>query len=325
MGADVRVQGADVPPVPDEAVLPHAPPRHERRDDALPVVAEGGAHGVAVLIGLALVLGGRLVLARHEVADHLGERGDVEHEHLGGHERARRVLRLVGVVGHGAVVVHLHDAEARGVLVRLGGDHGELGAGAGVLGQHGAQVQLVQVVRGEHDDGLGAELLQQRQLLGDRVAVAAGEALLGAALRGRQEPQAVAGAVEIPRPAAGQVLVEREGAVLLHDPHVPQARVGQVGQDDVDQPVLARQRHHRLGAGRGERHEAAAGAAGQHERDDGALRVLGERVGHGSSSGRGRVQRRERGGHAATVRARPGQRWQCGHHHSRRASSSGEP
>jgi len=52
------------------------------------------------------------------------------------------------------------------------------------------------------------------------IGVALGEALLLAAGEGLQQQQPAVGAVEVPRPAVGQVIVEGVGLILLEDPDV---------------------------------------------------------------------------------------------------------
>ncbi len=78
-----------------------------------------------------------------------------------------------------------------------------------------------------------------------------------------QQADAAGRAVQVPRPAQADVLVQRAGLVLRQHRHVEDARVDAVGQREVDHPVLARKRHRRLGAIRGEDAEGRAFAAGQ--------------------------------------------------------------
>ena len=85
------------------------------------------------------------------------ERGArAEHEHLVGGRGGRRLVGLVGVVGHLPVVAHPHDAVAGGVVLGdLGGHHRHLGARAEMRLGHLAVVQLVDGVGADHDEGVG--------------------------------------------------------------------------------------------------------------------------------------------------------------------------
>ena len=87
-------------------------------------------------------------------------------------------------------------------------------------------------------------------------------------LERRQQAQAPAGAVEVPRAAVGQVVVEVVGLVLLDDPDVGQPAVGHVRQGDVDEAEHAGEGHRRLRPPLGQRAEPAAGAAGEHDDED---------------------------------------------------------
>ena len=79
-----------------------------------------------------------------------------------------------------------------------------------------------------------------------------------------EDLQTAVEAVEVPRPALREVLVEGVGQVLLGDPHVGQVRVRQVRQGDVDQPVVAADRERRLGPAGGQWSEPRPPTAGQH-------------------------------------------------------------
>ena len=73
-------------------------------------------------------------------------------------------------------------------------------------------------------------------------------------------------AVQVPRPAQPDVVVERAGVVLGQDDDVGDVRVDAVRQREVDDPVLAPERDRRLGPDRGQDREALTLAAGQDHR-----------------------------------------------------------
>jgi len=63
-----------------------------------------------------------------------------------------------------------------------------------------------------------------------------------------QEQQAPERAVEVPRAAVGEVVLEGDRVELLGDPDVGHARVGGVAQREVDEPVGPGERDRGLGA-----------------------------------------------------------------------------
>ena len=71
--------------------------------------------------------------------------------------------------------------------------------------------------------------------------------------------------------------IETVAQVLGEDHDLAQPRVDQVGEHQVDQPVLTAERHRRFGAFLGQRQQPPAFATGQHH----AEHVLA--VGHGQS------------------------------------------
>ena len=83
---------------------------------------------------------------------------------------------------------------------------------------------------------------------------------------GLQQLDAAPVAVEVPRPAEADVVVERARVVLGQDDDVVDVRVDAVGQREVDDPVLAAERHRRLGPLLGEDREAFALAAREDHR-----------------------------------------------------------
>lgn len=136
-----------------------------------------------------------------------------------------------------------------------------------MLVEHRPQVQLVEMIGAEHDEGLRPVFLDGLQLLEQGVPVALREAVFRVPLPRREQAQAVAGAVEVPGAAAGEVPVEKVRTVLLGDPHIADLRVREIGERDVDEPVGTGQGDGRLGTRVGQRGEPAAAATGEDERD----------------------------------------------------------
>ncbi len=117
------------------------------------------------------------------------------------------------------------------------------------------EVAAVDVVGAHHEDHLGrspAQVVAQPEQL---VGVALGEALLveGAlALPRHDQPQATAGAVEVPGPTVAHLLLERLRLVGHREPDVVDAGVDQVGQREVEQLVGAGEGQRRLRPLRGQ-------------------------------------------------------------------------
>ncbi len=106
---------------------------------------------------------------------------------------------------------------------------------------------------GEDEDGVAGRLLDDVDVLEDRVrraAVPLGDPAAGDVRL--EHPDAAVVAVQVPRPAHADVVVERAGVVLGQDDDVVDVRVDAVGEGEVDDAVLAAERHSRLGAQRRE-------------------------------------------------------------------------
>jgi hypothetical protein len=110
-------------------------------------------------------------------------------------------------------------------------------------------VHLVDVVAGQDEDRVGVAVLELAQVLQNGVrgaAVPLGDAATGDVRLAQLHPAVVA--VEIPRPAQPDVVVERPGVVLGQDDDVGDVRVDAVRQGEIDDPVLATERHRGLRA-----------------------------------------------------------------------------
>ena len=128
-------------------------------------------------------------------------------------------------------------------------------------------VHLVDVVAGEDEDGVAGVVLDDVDVAQHRVGRAAVPLRDAAARDVRLEQlHAAAVAVEVPRPAQADVVVERARVVLGQDDDVVDVGVDAVRQREVDDPVLAAERHGRLGAHLGQDRQALALAAGEDHR-----------------------------------------------------------
>ena len=163
-----------------------------------------------------------------------------------------------------SVDVGLDDAELRGLADR----HRQAGdGGQRVLGQvevhHLAHVHLVDVVGAEDHDDVGAEVLDQVEVLVDGVGGAAVPAFAHAHLRrhdGHEVGVRAAGA-----PHVLDVLDQRLGLVLREHVHGADARVVHVGQHEVDDAVAAAEGNGGLGAVAGQGEEPFPFAASHDE------------------------------------------------------------
>lgn len=106
----------------------------------------------------------------------------------------------------------------------------------------------------------------QVEALQDGVGRAAEPALAEPLLRGNRGDIGV----QQPREAPGlrDVAVQRVRLVLRQHDDLGQARIDQVGQCEVDQPVLAAERHRGLGPVGREGHEPLSLAAGEDDAED---------------------------------------------------------
>ena len=141
------------------------------------------------------------------------------------------------------------------------------------------------MIAGQDDDVFGRVALDDVDVLVDRVGRARVPGLVGDALAGRQDVEALVALQPEEIPAALQVADQAVRLVLGRDADAPDAGIERVGQGEVDDAGLAAEVDRRLGAPVGQLQQAAAFAAGEHighrrtgkrgacgqERHDGAL------------------------------------------------------
>ena len=268
--------------------------------------------------------------------------------------RASRVTASISVDGREHVVAHRREHLARPPGRGLGGlrllaeggdplarrralDHagaarlGErhvqrrdrhAGAGRDVLADHLLGIHAVDVVGAEHADVVGPLVVDEVEALVDRVG-RAGEPARAAPLLRRHRRDVVA---EQRRQAPGRrhVPVEAVALVLRQHGDLEIAGVDEVREREVDEPVVAAERHRGLGAVERQRQQALALAARQHDPEDAWHRhvptLLAERLreqaldrGHGDRAAnrgapRARGAARRRPSRARRSRAAAGRR-----------------
>ena len=158
------------------------------------------------------------------------------------------------------------DAELVGLGARLANrGHGDARTGLDVLLDHLREVHPVDVVSADHHDDVGLLVVDQVQALVDGVRTP-GEPVLAQALLRGDGSHVVSQQCRHP-PRLGDVGIEAVGLVLGQhdDPQV--SGVHDVGQREVDQAVDPAERYRRLRTVGGQRHEAFAFPAGQHDRE----------------------------------------------------------
>ena len=177
-------------------------------------------------------------------------------------------LRLLLPFDHPVAVIHREDPHPG----RLREGHAPDGDGhvraLPAMGGHERRVvHLVDVVAGEDEDVVRVVVLDDVEVLEDGVggaAVPLGDPAAGDV--GLEHLHAAPVPVEVPRAAQADVVVQGARVVLGQDDDIVDARVHAVAQREVDDPVLAAERHRRLGTHRREDREALAFAAGEDDR-----------------------------------------------------------
>ena len=208
--------------------------RRARLDEALDEVGE-----VTDPLGQPRLLLGPLAAQRVELAQ---QRRSVVDEDLRGDDS---VLRRGGLLDDARDPRAPPDVD-EGLVPRLGlgdlrGDDGDLRPLREVLRDDLPDVEAEDLVRAHDDDDVRGQLGDLRRDPQEVVDVARAEPFdgAGASLFWDESPVAAAGAVEVPRPPAREVPVERGRLELHRDPHVGDAAVAEVAQREVDELVAA--------------------------------------------------------------------------------------
>ena len=146
---------------------------------------------------------------------------------------------------------------------------GDAGADLEVVLDHLARVHVVDVIGAEHADDVGALVADEVEVLVDRVGRAAEPVRAATHLRRHRRHVVAEQRGEPPRLA--DVAVEAVALVLREHDDLQVAGVGEVRQDEVDDPVAAAVGHGRLGPVGSQRRQPPALTAGQD--DDENLRL----------------------------------------------------
>ena len=171
--------------------------------------------------------------------------------------------RLLDEAAHTPVRIDLHDSELMGLCDRhRDGRDRKLGATLAMEPEHLRHIHLVDVV-GAKDANIGRVcVVYQVEVLEDGIGRAAVPAEPRPLLRRHGLDEVVERAGE--PPGARDVLRQRLRLVLREHNHPVEARVDEVGEHEVDEPVAAGEGHRRLGPVLGEGHHPRAAATCQH-------------------------------------------------------------
>ena len=264
----VRVERPHVAPVAEVALaraedlavgeVPHA---------GLPSLDEVGDDVAADVVRRGLVGG----VADDGVDQHVGREHVVPHrrEHLAGRLRhPDRVARLLAERPDRARVgVGLDHAELAGALDRDPDPRDrEPGSERDVLLEHLARIHPEDVVGAEDADVVGPLVVDQVQVLVDRVG-RAGEPVRPAAHLGGHRRDVVAEQRRQP-PGGRDVAAEALALVLRQHRDLELAGVDEVREREVDQPVVAAEGHRRLRPVGGQRRQALSLTTGEDDRED---------------------------------------------------------
>ena len=208
---------------------------------------------------------------RDRVDEHVRAEHVVAHR---GEDLVWRVGEPDGVAGllaeradRAAVVSGLDHAELACLLDRdPDAGHGHSRSGLDVLVHHLARVHAVDVVGTEHADVVGALVVEQIEVLVDRVG-RAGEPVRAVAHLRRHSGDVVS-EQRRETPRRRDVPVERVALVLGQHDDLQVPGVDEVREREVDQAVVAPERHGRLRAIGGQRRQPFPLAPGEHESED---------------------------------------------------------
>ncbi len=161
-------------------------------------------------------------------------------------------------------LVDMHDAEADSFHARhFQAADRHIRTGIDVLLQHPFVVHLVDMVAGQDDHVLDAVILDDVDILVNRVGCAFVPLRLRDALAGRKDVEALVPLRAEEVPAALHVADQRVRLVLGGDADAANAGIQRVRQGEVDDACLAAEINGRLGTPIGEFLQAAPPAAGQ--------------------------------------------------------------
>ena len=167
------------------------------------------------------------------------------------------------------MVISVHQAETLGLSsIHRQGTDAHISAAGDVVIHEGAVVHPVELVAGKDQVVVHIPLLKQPLVFAHRIGGAFKPArALGGLLRSQHlhETLAEAGGEVV---ALGEVPVEGGAVELRQHVHLVDAGVDAITDRNINQAILAGQRHSGLGAHLGERIEARAGSAAENDRQN---------------------------------------------------------
>lgn len=251
VGGPVGFDGADVAPVVEVLVAEDAVGLEHAGDDVAAEVVGAGVAEVGVVL---------------EAFD---EGVFVEDVDAHGDPGAAGFFGFFLEVDDAAGGVEVEDAEAMGLAAgdAVDGDGG-VGALGAVVGDEVAVGGEVDVVAGEDEDFAGAGFFDDVEVLVDGVGGAVVPVGVGAAEVGLEDLDAAFGGIVAPGAAGADVVEEGAWAVLGEDGEFAEVAVGAVGEDEVDDAVVAAEDDCWFGALFGEDGESVALAACEDHGED---------------------------------------------------------
>ena len=201
------------------------------------------------------------------------------HGRLGIPRRGRGIDRFLVEFGDAVVVVDGHHAEAGGFVQRhLDDTHRDVSGVFLVESDHRAVVHFVNVIAGQYEHLVGRVLADQVEVLVNAVCRAEVPVLPHLLLR-RDDLDELAELAAQVAPAAMDVLDQRLRLVLRHDEDLPDSGIDAVGQGEIDDTELARERGRGFGADLGQVLQSGAAAASHDHRHRAAGQLADETSG----------------------------------------------
>ena len=260
------------------------------RADVLPVVVkqvglqavaplQGGGNDLFAEIGEVGVLAQQVeegVAAEH-IDAHGGQvgppcrllRGEA---HQGGvhlHGLEGFALGLFAEFANAAVVVGVHQAKGLGLgRIHGQGPDGEVGAGFDVVLDEQAVIHPVELVARQDQVLVHVPFLEQPLVFAHRIGRALKPAGAGGGLLGRQHLNKTLAKTGGEVVTLAEVTVERRAVELRQHVHLVDAGIDAVADRNINQPILARQRHGRLGPRLGEGEKTGPGSAAKDDGQD---------------------------------------------------------
>ncbi len=201
------------------------------------------------------------------LAQHLGTEQVIAHRRERAAWRARhlrRIVRLLDEARNAQPRIDLHDAE----LIRFIDIHRQRRDGNRSLAlhvklDHLLDIHPVDMVRAEHRDQVGLGVVDQIEILKNRIRGALVPQLAHPHLR-RDWDDKVVGQHPAELPSVLEMLDQRLRAPLHQNVDRVDARVDEIGENEIDDAIFAAERHRRFGAIAGQRMQPRSLPPGHH-------------------------------------------------------------